>query len=332
MAFFGLFGNYSKPGPGVNKEEEDRSPFSKFFVVYYRRLSKFMQLNLIFMIPFFIAIIAAVGIFILPVQRWMLTISVSAGTYELNTWGLYAMSIPFFLLSPFWGGVMVVARRMAKEEYSFIWSEYWKGVKENFKQFLANGIITYFVYLLSSFSLVYYNTRVYDSWLFVVPIALIITMLILFLSAQFYVSLLIVSVELTLKQIYKNSLIFSFMGLKKNLICLAAFIVPLAIVAFCLLFNWIAVMIGCVIIFLWLFSFLAYANCFICYPVIVKYIVDPMRNPNEEGEKTESIMKDESFEDSLASIAKKADEQALEEAPKYVYVNGKLIRSDELNK
>lgn len=329
MAFLGIFGNYSKPGPGVNKDEEEKSPLAKFFTVYYRRFAKFMQLNLIFMIPFVVAFAAAVALFFLPVSRWMLTATFSSVTYEINTWVLYVMTIPLFLLSPFWGGLMVVSRRMAKEEYCFIWSEYWKGVKDNFKQFLANALFIYLVYVLTSFSLVYYNTRVYDSWFYIVPIALIISLLIIFLFMQYYVGLLIVSVELGMRQIYKNAFIFSLVGLKRNLICTLALALPIAIVVVCMCFNIIAILVACVIIVFWFFSFLSYTNCFICYPMIIKYIVEPTTVPVEE-KKEESIMKDASFEDSLASIAKKAEEFEEEDTPKYVYVNGKLIKSDEL--
>ncbi|MFI3326049.1 MAG: hypothetical protein R3Y35_07725 [Clostridia bacterium] len=331
MAFLGIFGNYSKPGPGVSKEEEVRSPISKYLVVYHRRFSKFIQLNLTFMIPVLLAIVASTALFFAPVSRYVLSVTFGNYVYELNTWNIYVMTLPFFLLSPFWGGVMVVARRLAKEEYCFIWSEYWKGVKENWKQFFVNGIVLYIIYVLASFSLIYYNTMVYENLLFFVPMGLIICMILSALFTQYYVGVLIVSMELKLKQIYKNAFIFSVLGWKKNLICSVALLIPCAIIAFCLLFNIISMLIAGILLIFVFFSFQAYSNCYICYPVFVKYVVNPPEDTSNVL--ADSIMKDETFEESIANIAKKAEEQKAEnEAPKYVYVNGKLIRSDELDK
>ena len=51
MAFLGLFGNYDKPGPGVDKDEPKNAAPVRFFEILWRKLSKLVQLNLTFMIP-----------------------------------------------------------------------------------------------------------------------------------------------------------------------------------------------------------------------------------------------------------------------------------------
>lgn len=43
--------NYDKPGRGVEKDEPEKSAVMNFFTIFFRRLSKFVQLNFIFMIP-----------------------------------------------------------------------------------------------------------------------------------------------------------------------------------------------------------------------------------------------------------------------------------------
>ena len=50
MAFLGLFGNYDKPGPGVDKDEPKKAAPVRFFEILWRKLSKLVQLNLTFMI------------------------------------------------------------------------------------------------------------------------------------------------------------------------------------------------------------------------------------------------------------------------------------------
>lgn len=49
MAFFGLF-NYSKPGPGVDKNGPKKKRFFLFFELYFRKFWKMIELNLLFLV------------------------------------------------------------------------------------------------------------------------------------------------------------------------------------------------------------------------------------------------------------------------------------------
>lgn len=62
VAFFGLFGNYDKPGPGVSKDEPKKAAPVRFEILW-RKLSKLIQLNLIYMIPFIVVVALMVGVF-----------------------------------------------------------------------------------------------------------------------------------------------------------------------------------------------------------------------------------------------------------------------------
>ncbi len=329
MALFGFLNNYSKPGPGVSKEDEEKSVWAKFFIVYQRRLSKFVQLNLIFMIPLALAIAAAVGIFIAPSVHIMLQADLFGASYNINVWLTFVVTLPFFLLAPFWGGIMVVARRLSKEEYAFIWSEYWKGVKDNWKQFLANGVINYIAYILFSVSLLYYNTELSNSWFYVIPFSLVLLLTIVFYFAQYYVGLLIVSVNLSLRHIYKNALIFAMMGLLRNLLMTFIFLLVAGGVVLLLMFDLILYLVAFVIVVFFAFSFFAYANSYICYPLILKFIIEPYEN--KLNPKTE-VVKEKSEEEFLKDIRDKVEKEE-DNQPKYVYVNGRLIRKeyDETN-
>ena len=70
MAFFGLIGNYDKPGPGVSKDEPKKAAPVRFFEILWRKLSKLVQLNLIFMIPFAVVVALMVVIFFLPLPHF----------------------------------------------------------------------------------------------------------------------------------------------------------------------------------------------------------------------------------------------------------------------
>ena len=98
MAFLGLFGNYDKPGPGVDKDEPKKAAPVRFFEILWRKLSKLVQLNLTFMIPFIVVIALMVGVFLLPIPHFLYATSFFG---VLDLYILYAVTLPLILLSPF---------------------------------------------------------------------------------------------------------------------------------------------------------------------------------------------------------------------------------------
>ena len=105
MAFLGLFGNYDKPGPGVDKDEPKKAAPVRFFEILWRKLSKLVQLNLTFMIPFIVVIALMVGVFLLPIPHFLYATSFFG---VLDLYILYAVTLPLILLSPFTCGLAYV--------------------------------------------------------------------------------------------------------------------------------------------------------------------------------------------------------------------------------
>ena len=140
MAFFGLIGNYDKPGPGVSKDEPKKAAPVRFFEILWRKLSKLVQLNLIFMIPFAVVVALMVVIFFLPLPHFAFNTSLFG---PLDLYAIYAVPLPLILMAPFSAGMAYVTRNFAREEHAFVWSDFWEAVKNNWKASLLNGIIVY---------------------------------------------------------------------------------------------------------------------------------------------------------------------------------------------
>lgn len=84
-----------------------------------------------------------------------------------------------------------------------------------------NGVIVYLAYVILSFSIFFYSTRVSDNWMFMIPLAVCCILSILMLFAQYYIPVMIVTFDLKLRHIYRNAFIFSIMGLLRNLMITA---------------------------------------------------------------------------------------------------------------
>lgn len=326
MAFLGIFGNYDKPGPGVNKDEPPKAAPVRFFEIFFRKFSKLIQLNLIFVIPTIIAFALMIGIYFAP-THFILQLP----TMQLDVWTLYAVPFPLVFLSPFLAGLTFVTRNFAREEHAFIWSDFWSAVKSNWKYFLINGFICYLAYLVLSFSMIYYYNQTAQEWLFYIPFWLCIVLAVLFVFAQYYLPIMFVTFDLKFGQAYKNAFIFALAGFWRNILLtvivgglgfLAISVVPimgLTILIFLLLFL------------LLIFSFTSYLINFTVYPMIDRYLIQPYEQKleDEKNGPKEVSAEEEKFPGLFSPEPEENDGEDGQD--KLVYMNGKLVKKSELD-
>lgn len=183
-------------------------------------------------------------------------------------------------------GLTYITRNFAREKHAFVSGDFFDTIKKNWKQALPIGIVN----LLLTFMIVF------DIWFFAanakgimgyIMVALIITIAIVFTFMKYYMAMLVITFKLTWKQIYKNSLIFAFAGMKRNLLISLVLLLCYAI-AFSLI--WFLFPIGLVIvILLYIFIFPAFRSYLIQYnifPLIKKHMIDPYykEHPGEDKE------------------------------------------------
>ena len=204
----GLFSiNYNKPGPGVAKDAPVKKPFFRFWEVYFRKFFNLIKLNMLFAVPTAICFALC---FLL--ESFVTGISSSLA---------FLGQLPLVLLSPFVGGLTFVCRNYAREEHAFILSDFMEATKKNWKQFLLNGIVCYVFYVLMAISINFYSSQMASNSILYIPFIVCILLSFLFICAQFYIPVMIVTFDLRLRQIYRNALIFSIIGLWRNLMLIA---------------------------------------------------------------------------------------------------------------
>lgn len=306
MGLFEFFNSYNKAGPGVDKDEPPKAAPIRFFEIYFRKFSKLVQANLIFCLPSLVTAIL-MGAIYLFVPHITLTLPGTEATINITT--MYLMMLPLILLMPFTAGLTVITRNFAREEHAFLWSDFWDTVKSNWKLFLANGFICYIVYFLLSFSIwYYYTTANYVPFWFCIVLALI------FIIAQYYIPMMLITFDLKLGQVYKNALIFVLAGFGRNLLITAILAILVILIPFPNTTLGFTIFLALAVV--WLFSFVSYLINFTIYPVIDKYMIQP-------------------YQKRMATVPqgeKLADPFTAEELPKseYVYHNGKLVKRSEL--
>ena len=156
-----------------------------------------------------------------------------------------------------------------------------------------------------SVAISFYSTQVQQNSLLYVPLVVCLVLAFLFICAQFYIPVMIITFDLSLSKIYKNALIFAIIGLWRNLMLIAIIgVFILAAVIFFLVLPPLAIMVLLVLLIFWAFGFFGFLVNFAVYPLLVKYIIKPYEKEQEDkknalGETSEEEEDEPDFQDSL---------------------------------
>lgn len=228
-----FFGNYGKSGPGISKNGPEKGRVKLYFEILWVRLWKLFALNFIFTL----------------------------------------FCIPIVTIGPAIAGMTRVLKNYAIDKHAYVFGDFWEGFKKDFPKALVLGIIDIIAY-----SGLILGIRMYPEFAkhegygyFYGVFAVTIAVGIAFTIMNFYMYLMLVSTNLSMNNIVKNSLYLSFLAPKQNLrafvLAAAAVIVYVLLVAINLQFLFIVPFLPA--------AFIAFTICFICYPVVQKYVIDP---------------------------------------------------------
>ncbi len=254
-----LFGDYTKAGPGVDKNAPQKKPFFRFIELYFRKFWKLIGLNFL----------------------------------------TFLCCLPIITIGPAIAGMTKVLKLYSMERPCDVLSDFWSGFSKNFKQAFPVGLIDLLV-----FSGVIMGLRIYPQMaestgntVFYYALSIISAILgFTFLMMNFYIFPMLVSVDLPLADILKNSFYLTCLGLKTNIITLLIYALTLGLTfvstVFVSVLNIVAVPI-------FILSFLGYVSVFNSYPIIQKYVIDPYYEQRGEDNPEYDYLKPLDPEDSV---------------------------------
>ena len=262
---FKLF-DLNRDGPGVSKDEAPFKPTLKNMPkFYFRHFTKLLSLNF-YMLPFWIIPLIGVYIYITapttpsqmdPVYStlygsYLLTgntvLSALFGVFGLqinlpvfNAARIWAIIGLFVLLALIWGfiniGATYCARSMLRGEPVFIWSDFKYSISRNLKQGLLIGIADFAVIFMLIFDFVYFSQRG-GTFMLDVSFFGICAIAIIYFFMRFYIYLMIITFDMKFRKILKNALIFSILGIGRNLMAVLGIAVLIIINVALLLMFW----------------------------------------------------------------------------------------------
>ena len=169
-------------------------------------------------------------------------------------------------------GVTYVLRNYSRESHSWI-SDIWDKARENWKQGMLFGVIDCAVAALIVFNMSY---RPENQLATLVEVSRYLTLLVgmFYVFMRKYIYLMIVTVRLNLSSLVKNAWLLSFIGIFRNFF--SAFANLLFWVLAYVLIMAVHPFFEILFLGLFLYSFTNFLSIFACYPLIDKYLVQPI--------------------------------------------------------
>ncbi len=233
MGFFNT--DYSKPGPGVSKNEKKKKGLARFYEIFFRKFWNLVELNILYIVtllPTFALVFLLSGMIsnklgITPEAVMSLTgaafSEVDAARISVTADLLIRLYISLFF-TIFWGGGPVTAgfvyilRSFMWETPVFLISDYFGHAASNFRQSIAVYIIDLIVFTILCYAYFFYGSM--TTILFFLKYV-VLALAFFYTITHLYLYHLLVTYRLKLKDLYKNAALFAISALPYSAITVA---------------------------------------------------------------------------------------------------------------
>ncbi len=305
-----------RDGKGVEKGEDTTPTLGRFFKLWGRKFWKLISVNLLMVVqviplllilflylggpkiptlysPLYAPLLGAQTA--APTGVGMTLFNSAAGlmhqTPIFNSWAHWVMGILilFQLITYGWQrtGTTYILRNLARGDGVFMISDYFYAIRRNLKQGFIMGLIDCAAVFALVFDIIYFSsspTTGANNFMYITILALIL----IYGIMRFYTYLMMVTFDMKLGKIFKNALIFTVLGIKRNIMAGLGILSLTAIFVALIVFLGRIVPAFFILPFLCLLGFCGFMYTFAAYPVIQKYMIDPVQKPKKVEDVVES--------------------------------------------
>lgn len=307
---FKLF-DMNRDGKGVYEQESRKPNLLFFFKLLGRKFTQLLQLNLMLLF-LVIPILVVIGIYFLGDKAATVTDITFAPLYGINrmlpipssgvgvdmssmqmdlpvfspVMNIVIIAMVLFLALTFgWQqtGAAYVLRGLFRGDAVFVFSDYFYAIKRNFKQAFFMGLLDFVctAVLILDF-LYFYNLT--GAFGFDFMYFTIFALSIIYIIMKFYMYTMLVTFDLKTFKILKNSLIFTVLGIKRNIIALLGIALIIAIHAFLIILLMpFGITIPIVLPFVYIMAILGFIATYAAYPIIDKHMIAPYRDAEKQS-------------------------------------------------
>lgn len=311
---------YSREGKEIT-EDDRKAPrnFTFFFKLAWRNLSRIFCVNITFLLanfPLIIMLLFPAKIFhlhaISPTSPIFLPLY---GAYEFGAvsptlstlWGFFGnpavVDIPtplawtvlivgavllLFTFGPASIGTSYILRNIVRGEPVFFMRDFWYAIKKNLRQGIIIGIFDLIICFMLVFDAIFFYTHL-GSFVNSVMLWATVFMIFIYFAMRFYIYLLTLTFDLKIRQIFKNALIFAFLGFKRNFLATVGIILTV-IVNFYI--TWLYMPIGIVLPLIITVGLCMFMATYAAWPKIKEIMIDPYESPSDDSYEDEDEASD----------------------------------------
>ena len=294
-----------RDGKGVEKGEDTTPNLKYFFKLWGRKFWNLISLNFLMLVQV-IPLAGCLGLYlggpkvptqydplyatllgaqtVLPTSEGTTLFNSAAGLLEeipiFNSWAHWVMGllIVFHLVTYGWqkAASTYILRSLVRGDGVFLFSDYFYAIRKNMKQGFIMGLLDTVILFALAFDFFYFwnsPTTGMNNFMYVMIFALII----IYGIMRFYTYLMMVTFDMKLSKILKNALIFTVLGIKRNILALLgiAFLVGVSVALIMLLLP-MKVAVVLIIPALCLLAFCGFMYTYAAYPLLQRYMINPV--------------------------------------------------------
>lgn len=314
----------AREGKGISKNASDYPMrLRRFFISFKDNIGKLVSVNIIMVLgnfPLLFAIAALAGYTqnetMVPISdlfqniRPLITID-NPDALSLVFYGMEGMQFqtlsPSILTYVFYGigvlflftfglvnvGCAYVLRNLAQGEPVFVWADFRYAVKRNYKQAIPMGIFDAIICILlplNIYSMLLNTSTFFTSFMLWSNIFIFLA----FFFMRYYIYVQMVTFKLSIFKIIKNSLIFSLLGIKRNLVAFLGILFGLVLEAiFIFAFGGVLIPFAVAAPLILFLSAFAYMKVFAAYAKIDQFMIAPYKKDEPIEEIEAPIMHDD---------------------------------------
>ena len=294
MSFFGNLMNnyyYGKAGKGdYTVSDMPQNRIQLFGAVFKVRWGSMFGVNLLYMI------------FWLPTFVWGLmhvsllfsadTVLTAENISSYFTTFLLGLVPCIAITGPFTAGATFVLRNWARDQHSFVWSDFWDAVKANWKQALPVSIISGLMPLVVYVGWVFYGQLAAQSFFYLIPLCLVVLVFVVWKLSEMIIYTLMVTYDLKTKDLIRNAILLTIGNLPLAVgVKLLTLVFP--IIAFVLLFfipsiELPVIMVFCLLYLIYIQAFNRLITCSYSNALCEKYLNSKIGAPTNIGLRPEN--------------------------------------------
>lgn len=302
---FNIFNRLYKDGSGVEKDEEqiaDNPNLKNFFKLLGRKFNRIVTVN-IFMIlgnfPIFFLLLRMTEYFsehtlapsytvFAPLRGAMMfnegspalaalwsifsrqqEITIST-TVDWILLGLGALTI--FTFGPVRVGLTYILRNLFRGEPVFMWHDFWYAIRRNLRQALVYGVMDVVIVGVLIYDAMFFNINYNVSMMMSIMFFMTLCLGMLYFFMRHYIYLMIVTFDMSILKMFKNALLFTVLGIKRNLMMLLGTLILAGIEIFLMA---VYLPLGMIVPFVILPALLMIIGIYAAYPKIKEIMIDP---------------------------------------------------------